>query len=69
MIAEKKELKRLKKKIYTKQVELFKKIEDNQITVYNDIKIKTNVDEINILLEIFDNKLFNYQQLSDQFWK
>ena len=69
MISERKELKRLKKKIYTKQVELFKKIEDNQITDYNDINIKTDVDEINILLEILDNKIFYYQQLSDQFWK
>lgn len=69
MISERKELKRLKKKIYTKQVELFKKIEDNQINDYNDIKIKTDVDEINILLEILDNKIFYYQQLSDQFWK
>jgi hypothetical protein len=57
------ELIALRTKIYLKQQDIFQKIYKNNID-FNDISIKTNIDEITVLEIVFDEKkkLFDEKQ-------
>jgi len=68
MLKEKNELVRLKTKITQKQKELFQIIADLNIISYQDNRIKMKVNEIELLLEILDTKLFYYRELENLFW-
>ena len=64
-----KNLKNLNKKIYEKQLNLFKFMEIHKIKDYRDESIKQFVNEINLLDEIYDIKQEEYNRLRDDFWK
>ena len=68
MLCLKNELKNFKKKIYNKQVELFNIMHENNYS-FDDKNIKMNINEINLLEEIYDIKLDNYNYESKKFWE
>lgn len=68
MLKEKNELLKLKEKITQKQKDLFQIIYEQNINNYKDNRIKIKVDEIELLLEILDTKLFYYRELKTTFW-
>ena len=68
MLKEKNELLKLKAKITRKQKDLFQIIYELNINSYKDNRIKIKVDEIELLLEILDTKLFYYRELKTTFW-
>ena len=69
MLKEKNELIRLKAKITQKQKDLFQIIYELNLNSYKDNRIKMKVNEIELLLEILDTKLFYYRKLKKTFWK
>lgn len=64
---EKKELIKLRRKIYTKQKDIFDIMHKKKIC-FGDIQIKRYVDEINLLEEIFDIKRVYFEYDSKKYW-
>ena len=64
-----KDLKKLNKKIYEKQRNLFEIMNLHKIYNFNDKSLKQLNAEINLLEEIYDIKFEEYKRIKNEFWK